>query len=256
MNEKGRKNEERNEIGEALRSLKRVEAPANFEFGVKAKIANGKPSEKSSVSRFVRYAVPTALVLVVGAVLVLNNLYLAGERSVADVPEVNEPKTSVPAQKVAEPPANVDKTDPEQQMIASADTPAANPQRFTKPVANVVQRKASNELRGGSYDASQRLQEPIYPKIKTTPKALQTGEIGVQNAFGSLGIEAVFNGKTWKVASVKPNSAAERAGIKTGDEAETIDGQKLTETVTFKAPFSAKTFTVIRDGKSVNISFH
>jgi hypothetical protein len=256
VNKKGRKNEEGNEIGEALRSLKHVEAPANFEFGVKAKIAHCKPSEKSSVSRFVRYAVPAALVLVVGAVLVLNNLYLAGERSAAGVPEVTEPKTAPVVNTAQQLPSNIEKTAPEQQLVASADAPAANPQRFAKSAPNVVQRKVSNELRGGSYDASQRLLEPIYPKVKTTPKPLQTGEIDVQSAFSSLGIEAIFNGKTWKVGSVKPSSVAERAGIKTGDETEAIDGQKITETLTFKAPFAAKTLSVIRDGKPVNISIH
>jgi hypothetical protein len=252
VNEKGRKNEEKNEISEVLRELKRVEAPANFEFGIKAKIAHGKPAEKSSVSRFVRYAVPAALVLVVGAILVLNSLYLAGERSVAGVPEVAEPKTAPTVNTVRELPSNTEKTAPEQQLVASAYTPSANPQRFTKPVPNVVQRRSSDTLRGGSYDASQRLQEPIYPKVKALPK----GEIDVKEAFESMGIDAVFNEKTWKITSVKPGSAAARAGVKTGDEAETIDGQTLTGTATFKGPFSAKTLSVISDGKPVNISFN
>lgn len=246
MNKEIKKNEERDEIGEKLRGLKRVEAPANFDFGLKAKIANGKPAVKHSVSRFVRYAVPAALVLVVGAFLVLNSLYFVGERSVADIPPVTETKTAPPQRAVESQP----------QSMGMEPTVAVDPKLPVnvkpKPAENKP-RKASNEPQGGSYVAAQRLQEPIYPSGLNSNGQ---NEIGVKDALGVFGIDAVFDGKKWTVNAVKEKSIAERNGVKSGDLLGAIDGRAISETDKFKTPFSAKNLTVIRDGKPVNISFH
>jgi len=184
------KNEERDEIGEMLRGLKRVEAPANFDFGLKAKIANSRPAAKNGgVSRFALYAVPAVLVLMVGAVLVLNSLYFAGERNVADIAPVTETKSTEQPQ-----------TPPEErpgQTIAVVDSDAAGarPTIKTRPKTTENKpRKVSNDPPGGSYDAARRLQEPIYP-IGLNPN--NGSEIGVKDLFGFLGIDAAFDGKKW-----------------------------------------------------------
>lgn len=247
MNKEVNKNEERDEIGETLRGLKRVEAPANFDFGLKAKIANGKPAEKGGISRFVRYAVPVALVLIVGAFLVLDSLYFVGERDVADIPPVAETKTAPPH--VVKPQPQGDFTEPTVIAVNSDVKPV-----ISKPkIAETKPRKASNETQGGSYVAAQRLQEPIYPK-GLNPNG--QSEIDVRGVFEFLGVDAAFDGKKWTVNAIKEKSIAERSGVKSGDQLDAINGQAITETGKFKTPFSAKNLTVIRDGKPVSISFH
>ncbi|HTK37916.1 MAG TPA: hypothetical protein VL325_05440 [Pyrinomonadaceae bacterium] len=253
MNKEIIKNEERDELGEMLRGLKRIEAPANFDFGLRSKIANGKPAARNTgISRLIRHAVPAALVLVIGVVLVLNSLYFVGERDVADIPPVTEAKTVAPPQ--AKPQSKT--VLPPEQTIAAVDPDAAGPQPLvkTRPKAGGNKpRKASNETPGGSYDAARRLQEPIYPK-GLNPNG--GNEIGVKDVFGFLGIDAAFDGKNWIVKAIKEKSIADRIGIKPGDQPESIDGRPISETSKFKTPFSAKNLTVIRDGMPVNILFH
>jgi hypothetical protein len=244
--------EEKNEVGNLLHGLKPAEAPPNFDFGLKAKIAHGAP-KNSPVPRFVRYAIPFALVLVVGAVLVLNSLYFVGERSVADIPSVPEQKVETPQPTVENnPPQGL--SAPAELALKSASVaprPAVpSGRKFGSPRA---QQKPLEGSRGGSYVAAQRIQEPIYPKGLNTP---QTGTIGVNEAFVILGIEATFSEENWKVISVKEKSIAERAGIKPGDEPDAFDDQALSGTASFKTPFSVKTISLIRDGKPMKISLH
>lgn len=256
MNKEIIKNEERDEIVEMLRGLKRVKAPANFDFGLKSKIANGKPAaDNGGISRFVRYAVPAALVLVIGAVLVLNSLYFVGERDVADLPPVTEAKTAAP-QTTAGTQPEVDAVEPPSQAIAAVNPDAAGLKRVVKTKFKTAEnkpRKASVETPGGSYDAARRLQEPIYPK-GLNPNG--ESEIGVSEVFGFIGVDAAFDGKDWMVKAVKEKGIGDRVGIKPGDKAESIDGRAISEMSKFKTPFSAKSLTVIRDGKPVNISLH
>jgi len=250
------KNEERDDIGEMLRGLKRVEAPGNFDFGLKSKIATGKPAtENGGISRIIRYAVPAALVLVIGAVLVLNSLYLVGERDVADLPPVAETKTAAPPT-ISRTQPEVDAVAPPPRTIAATDPEAIGSKPAVKTRPKAVEnkpRKASADTPGGSYDAARRLQEPIFPN-GLNPNG--GSEIGVREVFGFLGIDAAFDGRNWTVKAVKERSIGDRVGIKPGDRLKSIDGRSISETSKFKTPFSAKSLTVVRDGKPVNISLH
>jgi len=254
---RGIKNSENDDVGVMLRELKRVEAPANFDFGLKAKLAHGKrlSAANAGISRFVRYAAPAALVLVVGTVLVLNSLYLAGERSVAGVPEVTETKTAAP-QTITENPAKSEPSVSEPTVTAAVNMPVSGGQPSGKAVPKSslpVLRKTSRGTSGGSYDAAQRLQEPIYPKPSNANRSAEVNELSIKDIFGSLGIDASFNGTNWKVNSVSKKSIAEQVGIKVGDEPSAIDGQALSGTTVFKKPFTASTVTLIRDGKILRI---
>jgi hypothetical protein len=232
-----------------LRSLKSVAAPANFEFGVKAKIAQGAPKlqQTGGLSRLVRYALPFAFVLIIGAVLVLNSLYFVGERSVADIPAVTEQKIELPAQPIENKELTSTSNSGE---VAATQPPVAPPapKPFVKAKTITVQQKRADTPSGGSYDAAQRIQEPIYPKSSNT---LQKSEIAAKDALGSLGIDATFDGTHWKVTSVKEKSVAEHVGIKAGDQPEAVDDQRLSGTTSFKKPL--KTITVMRDGKPIKI---
>jgi len=62
-------------VAQLLAGLKRVEAPANFEFRLKARLANATPPARSFgfVPTFVKFAAPVALVAAVSSVLFLNS---------------------------------------------------------------------------------------------------------------------------------------------------------------------------------------
>src|SRR5437762_10762000 len=74
-------------IHQMLGGLKRVDAPKDFDFRVKAGIAAGRPSSTSGfrIPTAVRLAVPLVLLLLVGAYFGLNALY---SPTGSDVPSV------------------------------------------------------------------------------------------------------------------------------------------------------------------------
>ena len=105
-------NGDERKVAEMLGSLKRVEAPANFEFGVRARIAAGAPQTRSSLIPFVKLAAPIALVLLVGAfVLFYGSLHsaqdstgpLVAEGPVAEIPQPIEPNLASPPTSIDEP---------------------------------------------------------------------------------------------------------------------------------------------------------
>jgi hypothetical protein len=58
--------EENREVTELLAALPRVEAPANFDFGVKARIAAGGSKGRSALFPFLKVTVPVAILLLIG----------------------------------------------------------------------------------------------------------------------------------------------------------------------------------------------
>src|SRR5580765_4061428 len=64
-------------VSKLLGGLKRVEAPNNFDFRVKARIADGKPADRATswLPATIRYAMPLALLLVVGGYFAFNAYY-------------------------------------------------------------------------------------------------------------------------------------------------------------------------------------
>ena len=56
------------EVAELLAALPRVEAPANFNFGVNARIAKGRPSGRT-LFPFLKVAIPLSLLLVIGGLM-------------------------------------------------------------------------------------------------------------------------------------------------------------------------------------------
>ena len=65
-------------IKNLLGALKRVQAPDNFEFGVKARIAKGAPKESASPFAFLKIAVPAAALASLAAFLYVSG-FMSGE---------------------------------------------------------------------------------------------------------------------------------------------------------------------------------
>jgi len=86
------------QVRRLLGELNRVEAPNDFYFGVKARIAKGKPAEKVAtwLPVTVRYAVPLVLLVLVGGYFAFNAFY---SLNVTSIPVVVADK---PAKEVAE----------------------------------------------------------------------------------------------------------------------------------------------------------
>ena len=260
MNEQ-QKIEENNAIRNLLSGLKRVEAPGDFDFRVKARIARGRPVERrgSLLPVSVRIAAPMVILLGVGGYLGLDALYAPNNLAVAPVGEIESP-ASLPAAI--------------QPVIFSTPFPA------TETLAVQVDKKPAdfeiknavrpNEKRivssapsgrnpgGGSYVEARRTPRQIFPrgldpnsKIEVSPKDFdKDASVSARDVLTLMGIEA---DATFKIGSVKRNSVAERSGLKAGDVVEAVNDQTLTDKTTFGNKFSGKSVRVRRDGKSTQI---
>src|SRR3982751_2593621 len=99
-------------VARLLAGLKRVEAPANFEFRLKARLANAtRPARGFGfVPSFVKYAAPVALVAAVSSVLFLNssNSPESNVSTAGVLPQINVSEIADPPVAAFAPPAAVE----------------------------------------------------------------------------------------------------------------------------------------------------
>lgn len=248
------------DVAAMLNALPRVEAPENFEFRVKARIAQGA-APRTTLFPFLRVAAPLTLVLLIGAFVVFYGLL--PERT--EVPAVvataeREPINVRPQSEVPVPPTQTvsgPQIEQSHEAIPDESYVAAG-----KPTA--VRRTAAPEIvkpsQGGSRDFSLNSVKPKLPPgfESVEPKSLNgnanssAANVPLLNVLGILGITADFANGGWKVRSVVENSVAARAGVRAADVIEAIDGQMIKGDSLVRG--DAKTFTVRRDGKQMNLS--
>lgn len=245
-------------ISQLLSAMPRVEAPGDFGFQVKARIAKGQPATGRPLwlPTAIKAAVPLGLVLAIGGYVGITSLYVnnapAGQQAFVE-PVRPGLEQSVPAAAAPEPVA----------PVVAAAVPRETevvPARTTREVAvkaelkRAVNRKPIADKDSGDLDIALRgTQSPSLPKdteskpdvaIKGTP----AGEV-----LTRLGVNALFGEGGWKADSVSPNTAAAKAGVKAGDIIESVDDQDLADLGSVAKPAVGKKLKVKRDGKSIEI---
>ena len=236
-NEKLQNSEEREPVAKLLAGLKRVEAPANFDFGVKARIAAGKPAEKRRfrIPALVGNAMPLVLLLLVGAYFGFNAIYSTKDAylpAVAEAPMTSAPQLPQPTVEVAPVPEQMAAVKKPDTIAPVADFPVKKP--VTAPVARPG---------GGSFDETSGVGHKIYRNTQIPAKDVLT-LLGAKGSFGENG---------WKVEAPTANSLAERSGVQAGDVIEAINDQAVTEKTSFRSRSGIKSVRVRRDGKSIDI---
>ncbi|HXG86070.1 MAG TPA: PDZ domain-containing protein [Pyrinomonadaceae bacterium] len=264
-----------------LGNLKRVEAPKDFDFRVKARIA--QHSRAGFQPRFLpvlRYVLPLGLILLFSAAFVFNSVYFS---DTVNVPQVAENDSPVEIKKDAgTSPANrIETTDaaalPEDETTAAAVTDSNIPKkrdeknvpaRFiaVKSVKNTKTspKKSTSEISGGSrLSASTAPKQIITPPginpnqtVQKSPNPANTKSLTAKEVLSQLGVESVFEDESWKVLSVRQNSPAERSGVKTGDAVQAIDGERLTDKPLRNKTIEGKNLTVRRGADKIEISLN
>lgn len=258
-----------------LGELKRIEAPRNFDFKLKARIASTRPEDlRKPESRlvFLRYAMPLLLVLVVISGVVVIGLYGVDN---GDVPEVAytaptkqadreltqpvvspAPALTTPANSVADETAVAKTTPIEGQTIASSSQPRRMERTGTA-------RDLSDDG-AGSKDGALGNPKPIIDLNNAKPTSaapagtgpsMPAGQIPVQTVLDFSGIKTTYSNSGWRVNAVLPSSIADKAGIKTGDLIEGINGQPVTEGTKFSGEVRVRSLKVGRNGQSMVINF-
>jgi hypothetical protein len=239
------------QVRQMLGDLKRVDAPKDFDFRLKARIAASSAKDfEPRLFPALRIAAPLALALAVLAFFVVSGIYSVDNNS---VPQIAGGDIPIP---------NINKDKPREEFVAGNSLPEnseQNPGETDKPkdqelAANPDKPKKdapqTENNGGGSRDSTSRDPNVILPGGFESKNPL-----AVKGVLEVMGIEAVFSNEKWKVESVAPNSRAMRAGVKTGDVIEAINDVKLpAETITVNGPFTVKKLNVLRGGQKIAIN--
>ncbi len=243
-------------ISQLLATMPRIEAPGDFAFRVKARIAEARPvnSKPMWLPTALKAAAPLGLAVFIGGYFAASSLYQTDD---AGAPQAAI-ETAMPAP-VSQPAPEVMAFTPPVVAAEEVNTPVVQPVREVaarrtparRPVASTPTVEEPNRR---SFDEALTIprepspsQEPVKT-VDTPAKGTPAGEV-----LTRIGIEALFGENGWKAQSVIPNTAASRAGIKAGDIIESVDDQDLTDLGSVGKPATGKKLRVKRDGKSVEI---
>jgi membrane-associated protease RseP (regulator of RpoE activity) len=242
--------EDEQSVADLLGSLPRVEAPGNFDIGVRSRIANGRPSSRSA------WLIPSAAAVSLCSMVLaaVAFIYLGGsEPQVADATQPSSAPRVAPEKSQPEFTAVVD---PEPANMNPRVTDSSPPE--TGGASNVRPRPTVPPRGGGSYDTAVKPSaDPIVPKGIPTPGSTPninikppTTDVKVpaREILQLIGLDAEFGDAGWRVQRVTDNSAAAKSEIRVGDVVEAIDDTKVVGDTTFESGFSGKSLTVVRDG--------
>lgn len=257
--------------------LKRVNAPKNFDFRLKARIAAFKPqTAKSPVFAFLRYAAPLGLVVAIFGAIVSNNLFSVDNTA---VPQLAESFTETPRLENSAPIEDetpIELASRENGPTANFGTFTANENSNSKQIltfpANVRNevgkfvKNLNNKNRavendgGGSRDSASTQSRIRVPQSFNVNKSVETPNnftnptaFSVKDILSTIGIEASFAGNGWKVQSVRQDSKAELSGVKTNDIIEALDDTKLSTDTIRTNSINVKKITFIRNGTKFEI---
>jgi hypothetical protein len=248
---------ENDPVRSLLGGLKRVEAPGDFDFRVKARIASGRPIDRSApwLPAAARLAMPLALLLVIGGFFGYNALYPTSNVAIAPVVEMQS-ALPIPDRKPAQPApalsnevvAKVNETKP---AVTDSTIAAIPTEKRT-----VVTEPANKQPGGGSVDRASSIAKTVPPKDSDTNRTVlpkdknESSGVSARDILSRIGVGV---DPSWKVGSVKQNSMADRSGLKAGDVVEAIDGQNVNDETTFENKSTGKSVRVRRGGASVQI---
>ncbi|MCC6329998.1 MAG: hypothetical protein IT174_15905 [Acidobacteria bacterium] len=248
-------------ISAMLTGLKRVEAPKDFDFHLRARIANARPSshQRSSLLPILKYAVPLGLFLVVGAIVLAVSSYNSWEAPtvIVQAPEAvpaTQPTAAVSVPDVSTPAA-----------VAGAEPKEAprEPAVERPRLAAAETKPALNKRDGRSVDFMTSTDDPISSNsaekaIKIAPTPITPRGIlkpmTIDAALDVIGVEADFAGGLWNVKAVKSNGIADQIGVKPGDKLKAIEGRQLGEKTEFESALNVSTIQVVRDGKTIDLT--
>ncbi len=246
-------------ISALLSALPRVNAPANFEHSVKARIARNLPRAGFAWPAFLKLAVPTGALAALAFVLYLSG-FLSQELAPAEV--VTETKTQSEARGqtfaaengrpgatelgpnvAAQPPVQNSENTLARANKSSAPSSGVNSSNG-KGSFDIASNAAERDKLPKGLDANRR---PAIPAPRTSVPAI--------NILRFAGVQADSGFGGWKVTAVVESSPAERAGVKAGDVIEAVNDTSLIRVTTLPGGVELKTIRVRRDGKSLTLRF-
>lgn len=244
-------------LGDLLHGLKRVDAPNDFDFKVKARIAEGDPKSSTGWGGLPVpvYIVSLAVVLITGSVFLFRSFYPANSGPVPEVVETRAPLTKPISDPLIDRPSiNGKEVATTNANEAGVTDPGANQQPFNRRNPNL------DGLRPGSIDQSQGNTEQPLPRgfdpnaarVRTVDPS-RGSHIPITDFLNAIGINAGFQGQALKIISVRSGSIADRSGAKAGDIIEALDDTKISPNTGYGGRIDAKSLSIIRGGQRIRI---
>jgi len=235
-------------VAELIGTLKHVEAPGNFDARVRARIAQRR-DEKPRRSMLPIFAgvVTLALLAFVGYL----GLRSSGTPTTSRPSEVANTQVSAPAAGNSMQPA----------AAPSPNAPSSNGQTVAATTQSKDKKPSNNAPQGGSIDEASKDDRKLTGRTfdttqrRGTDTSVGSGQIPVSMVVEAVGVHASWIGSGWRVDNVRPNSVAERGGVRTGDIIESMDGKSVGEKTTFNDSVVGKSLRVRREGATVEIPF-
>lgn len=263
-----------------LGGLKKVGAPKNFDFHLKARIANAKPEDlrKPLFLPWLRYVLPLSVIILLTGFAFFNLSFSSGNQKGTDVAiglppiqnEIKLPETDVksPIETPLTASANNDNKSEsgikKSEIVNLPKKPVQDNPNFiaVKNSSGKQSDKAKNRTNdnfNGMRQETLKIPKVITPQNANKnfgdPKQVSAAQakIPLQEILARIGIEAVYADKGWKIVSVKEKSLAIVSEMKVGDLIEAIDDKKLASDTVFEKAFTGKVFRILRDGKQIFI---
>ncbi len=277
MNEQEIKNEtellsaDDRKLREMCLSLKRVDAPNNFDFKLKARIANANSSDfQPRFGWAFRYALPVLGILMLVAIFAYKSSFWSSA-------ENNSTATAVPNYELKNSVSLPDNNfavvqTPPSQVALNNDNANVPIQKLPKLPENEITQSTPLKVKtdkkqfepkdnfNGSKISSSTNTTVIQPasnfnlsSTRIPESFVKTNPTSIQNILSDIGLKAELENGKWKVKSVTPNGLTERSGVKKDDVIEAIDDQPIASETKFDKNFSGKTITVSRAGLKLEI---
>ena len=259
-----------------IEALPSVEAPKDFNFQLKARIANAKPGNiQPRWWHSLRYVAPVfAAALILTLIFASQNFFVSDQQVARDRMEnpVSNPSLmdKTDAAVVTETPREIETATAPTEPNKTENIPAKPAEKESAVlVKNSGEKKSvptpkttENEDLSGSRDfSSKRNQILILPRglevndlSEKSPEDKESQKFTAEQILSEIGIEiATENGKQ-RVKTVKTNSVADISGVKVGDTIEAIDDQKIGNQPSAVKSVGTKKLTVIRGQEKVEIN--
>lgn len=256
MGEKKYNFEHEETVADLLGSLRRVEAPTNFDARVRSRIAQGRPASRAG------WLIPSAAAAALCAVVLAAVAFVYLRGSDAQIADVAQPENLPVIVSESPNPQFALIRDPKPPIVSNTPPPQVVAETGDSPVRRP---KAVNPRDGaGSYRIGVgEIKAPIMPIGMPTPGATpETNvrppgpviKVSAREVLQLIGLDAEFRDGGWLVKKVSENSMAARSGVRDGDVVEAIDDTKIVGNTTFENGFNGKNLTVLRNGNRQTIS--
>ena len=266
---------EQTRVWQMIDILPQVEAPNDFDFRVKARIANSKSADfQPRFFPVLRYVMPLTVIVLLLGIIAFNANYFSDDN--APQVAVIVPPTSIEKQTTA---SNYSFANQNILPAVGNESTVASQSNANTVLVKDVQ---ETQLATANTKKKQRIETPkknaeendgvmsrditvSHPKVKVPPEfdpnrrieimpnADDTKSFTAEEILPFLGIEGVLNNGKWQVKAVKQNSLAKRSGVEIGDVIEAVDGEVFSVPIRAKK-FEGRILTIARGTEKIEIA--